>query len=331
MLSVRKMVFACALLAVVPFAAVAEEPKAAPKSMPPATTTAPAAPVAAPATTRVLRLVPTRVEESRTVMKPVQKTETYTAYKTEIVQEKKVVPVTTYKTEKYTEMVTKTCCVKVPVVTQTVVMEKRKKIEWVTEHKELCKLTFEKECKTIGCGDKCGDGCNKGFSLSIPVLKPKLATHTVSFKVPKCTYESVPVTKCCTTFKTETKTTTVPVCKTRCVPTTTNKEVVTCKRICVPYQATRTVTVCEPSVEKVQVCKMVPTWVEVPCAPAKCDKGCFSLCDKVTSLKDKLKDGCNSVKGHLSTGGGKVKECLSSKCEKLKSCSTKIVGCFTCN
>ena len=354
MLSVRKMVFACALLAVVPFAAVAEEPKAAPKSMPPATTTAPAAPVAAPATTRVCQLVPTMVEETRTVMKPVQKTETYTAYKTENVQEKKVVAVTTYKTETYTEMVTKTHCVKVPVVTQTVVMEKRKKIEWVTEYKNKHKLTFEKDCKTIGCGDKCGNGCGnkcggdkcgKGFSFSIPVYKPRLESHQVACTVPKCTYECVPVTKCCTTYRTETKTTCVPVCKTRCVPCTTNQEVVTCKQVCVPYQATRCVTVCEPCVEKVQVCKMVPTWVDVPCAPAcapvtaapacapattacapantgcnnsnKCDNGCdkggcFNLCDKFSGCKDKFK------------------ECISSGCEKLKNCCSKLKSCFSC-
>ena len=362
MLSVRKMVFACALLAVVPFAAVAEEPKAAPKSMPPATTLAPAAPVAAPATTRVCQLVPTMVEETRTVMKPVQKTETYTAYKTENVQEKKVVAVTTYKTETYTEMVTKTHCVKVPVVTQTVVMEKRKKIEWVTEYKNKHKLTFEKDCKTIGCGDKCGNGCGdkcggdkcggdkcgKGFS-SIPVYKPRLESHQVACTVPKCTYECVPVTKCCTTYKTETKTTCVPVCKTRCVPCTTNQEVVCCKQVCVPYQATRCVTVCEPCTEKVQVCKMVPTWVDVPCAPAcapapACEQApaCAPAMGAPVAQGPACHDnaanngcdnGCNKGYDNGCNKGGckdKFKDCFSSKCEKLKSCCTKIKSCFCC-
>jgi hypothetical protein len=358
MLSVRKLVFAGALLVVVPFAAYADEPKAAPKTMPPATTTAPAAPAVLapgacpPATTKVCQLVPTMVEETRTVMKPVQKTETYTAYKSETVQEKKIVPVTTYKTETYTEMVTKTHCVKVPVTETKVVMEKRKKIEWVTEYKEKCKLRFEKDCKTIGgcgdkcgscCGDKCGgDGCNKGFSFSFPVYKPKLEKECVPCTVPKCTYECVPVTKTCTTYKKETRTECVPVCKTRCVPCTENKEVICCKQVCVPYQATRCVTVCEPVCEKVQVCKMVPTWVDVPCAPAapacapaapacnepcnnnagnnachgddNCGKGgCFSICDKFSGCKDKLKECCNSFG------------------DKFSGCCSKIKGCFCCN
>ena len=180
MLSVRKLVFAGALLVVVPFAAFADDPKAAPKTMPPAAATAPATPVAPGTpcptqTVRVCKMVPTVCEETRTVMKPVQKTETYTAYREETVQEKKMVSCTTYKTEHYTEMVTKTCCVKVPVVEEKVVMEKRKKIEWVTEYKDKCKVCFKKECKTVGCdkgcdngcgnkcgGDKCGGGCGSG-------------------------------------------------------------------------------------------------------------------------------------------------------------------------
>src|SRR5262245_46566025 len=200
MLSVRKLVFAGALLAVVPFAAVGQEPKAAPKTMPPATGPAPApipSPVVGapsgdcPTTTRkVCKMVPTMVAETRTVMKPVQKTECYTAYREETVQEKKMVTVTTHKVEHYTEMVTKTCCVKVPVMEEKVCMEKRKKVEWVTEYKQKCHISFHKECKTIGgcgngcgngcgsgcCGDKCGGGgcCSSGFSF--PVYKPEVHT-----------------------------------------------------------------------------------------------------------------------------------------------------------
>src|SRR5262245_33291729 len=108
MLSVRKLVFAGALLAVVPFAAVAQE-KAAPKTMPPGTTTGPApavvpgpAPAVVPGpgtpcppapcppqTMKVCKMVPTQVQETRTVMKQVQRQECYTAYRTETVTEKK--------------------------------------------------------------------------------------------------------------------------------------------------------------------------------------------------------------------------------------------------
>jgi hypothetical protein len=357
MMSVRKLVFAGALLAVVPFAAVAQDaPKAGPKVMPPsATGPAPTAAPAAPATVKVCKLVPTMVQETRTVMKPVQKTETYTAYRTETVQEKKMVPCTTYKTETYTEMVTKTCCVKVPVYEEKVVMEKRKKIEWVTEYRNKCKVSFTKECKQLGCGngcgsgccgDKCGGGCGSGcLNLSIPVYKPHFETVCVPCQVPKCTYECVPVTKKCCTYKTETKTTCVPVCKTRCVPVTTQKEVVTCKKVCVPYQATRCVTVCEPCTETVNVCKMVPTWVDEPVcqnvAPAnpcanpcadqtcksgcgdKCGSGCFNLCGKLSGCCDKVKD-CTS------NCCSKVKDCCTSVSCKLQNCCGKLKSCFSC-
>src|SRR5882762_7000488 len=106
MVSVRKLVFAGALLAVVPFAAVAQENKPAePKAMPNPAAPAPAITSSstgncgtpAPTTVKVCKMVPTQVQETRTVTKQVQKQETYTAYKTETVQEKKIVPVTTYK------------------------------------------------------------------------------------------------------------------------------------------------------------------------------------------------------------------------------------------
>lgn len=378
MLSVRKLVFAGALLAVVPFAAVGQEPKAAPKAMPPATGPAPApiptpvvgAPGAdcAPTTRRVCKMVPTMVAETRTVMKPVQKTECYTAYREETVQEKKMVTVTTHKTEHYTEMVTKTCCVKVPCYEEKVCMEKRKKVEWVTEYKTKCHVCFHKECKTIGgcgdgcgngcgggcCGDKCGGGgcCSKGFT--IPVYKPEFKTEVVCCKVPKCTYECVPVTKKVCTYKTEMKTTCVPVCKTRCVPCTEQKEIVCCKKVCVPYQAQRVVTVCEPCTETVNVCKMVPTWVEEACPPAApvaqapcgpagqapygpayqgcnqgCDNGCGDGCC-FSGCCDKFKNCCNKFKDCCSGCCEKVKGCCSGCCDKFQNCCSKIKGCFCC-
>src|SRR5262245_43741027 len=322
MLSVRKLVFAGALLAVVPFAAVGQEkviPKAEPKAMPPVTTPGtvvtpvpgtvvappgapcPPAPCPQPVTRKVCKMVPTQVQETRTVMKQVQKQECYTAYREETVQEKKCVPVTTYKKITETVMENRTRCIKIPVMEEKVVMEKRKKIEWVTECKTKTKVSFHKECKQIGgkghlshfsgklggcfgdkcggggCGDSCGGGCG---GISVPVWKPTCETYTTTVRVPKCTYECVPVCKKVCTYRTETKTECVPVCKTRCVPCTENKEVVTCKKVCVPYQATRCVTECVPVCETVTVCKMVPTWVEEVCpAPAPCAPCCDTGCD----------------------------------------------------
>src|SRR3954454_17097109 len=137
---------------------------------------------------KVCKMVPTQCQETRTVMKQVQRQECYTAYRTETVQEKKCVPCTTYKKVTETVMENRTRCIKVPCMETKTVMEKRKRIEWVTETKEKCHITFHKECKTIGgcglldkCGDKlmgcCGDksgggGCGEscgGMSLSFPV------------------------------------------------------------------------------------------------------------------------------------------------------------------
>ena len=204
MLSLRKLVFSAgALLAVAPFAISAEEPKPAakaePKAMPAVTTPAPAvvstssgacatpcAPAPACGTVKKTIMVPTEVEETRTVMKPVTKTETYTAYKYETVQEKKIVDVTTYKKVTETVMEPKTTCVKVPVWEDKCVTETHKKIEWVTECKETCKLAFVKECKTIGHGNPCADPCDPcakpGFSMSFSVCKPTLVKDTVQVR-----------------------------------------------------------------------------------------------------------------------------------------------------
>lgn len=241
-------------------------------------------------------------------MKPVTKTETYTAYKYETVQEKKVIDVTTYKTVTETVMEPKTTCVKVPVWEDKCVTETRKKIEWVTECKETCKLAFTKECKTIGCGNPCADPCDPcakpGFSLSFNVCKPTLVKETVQVQVPKCVTETVNVTKKVCTYKTETKTEMVPVCKTKCVPVVEKKEIVECKKVCVPYQATRNVTTCEAVTETVKVCKLVPTVVEEP-APA---------CG-----------GCGS--GAAGNGGCGSDACGSNACGSSDPCATSSHGC----
>ncbi|MCX7665163.1 MAG: hypothetical protein N2112_06430, partial [Gemmataceae bacterium] len=185
MLVLRRCLFAAVIVAVAPFVALAEDKPAEKGPAPaPITATAPGGcggTVIAPGGTvapgagagcyvTVTKLVPTQVQETRTVMKPVQKTETYTAYRYETVQETQVVPVTTYKHVTETVMEPRTTTVKVPVVETRTVMETRKKIEYVTECKEKCTLTFSKECKQIGCGD-CGVG--------IPFIKPGFQKVTV--------------------------------------------------------------------------------------------------------------------------------------------------------
>lgn len=351
MLSVRKLVFAGALLAVVPFAAVAQEKKAEPKAMPGTPVPAMAAPAITSSTTgncgtpcptattvKVCKMVPTQVQETRTVMKQVQKNETYTAYRNETVRETKVVPVTTYKHVTETVMENRTHCVKVPCWEEKCVTEHRKKIEWVTEYKEKCHISFHKECKTIGghglfgghcankcdtgcgdgCGDKCGNGCG-GMSLSFPVWKPTVEKTCVPVCRPKCTTECVQVMKKVCTWKTETKTECVPVCKTRCVPCTENKEVTCCKTVCVPYQATRCVTVCEPCTETVTVCKMVPTWVEEAChGPANgCDNGC----------NNGGNNGCDNGCDNGGHGHGLFGKCFGG-CGLFSKFSGCGLGCF---
>jgi hypothetical protein len=371
MLSVRKLVFAGALLAVVPFAAVAQE-KAAPKTMPPGTTVvpgpaptvvpgpapvypAPGVPYGAsgtpcppapcppapcpPQTMKVCKMVPTQVQETRTVMKQVQRQECYTAYRTETVREKKCVPCTTYQTITETVMENRTRCIKVPCVEQKTVMEKRKKIEWVTETKEKCHISFKKDCVSLGghnccgngggfggghgcCGhgggDGCGDGCGHScFNFSFPICKPTIERECVQVCRPKCTYECVPVCKTVCTYKTQTVTECVPVCKKRCVPVTTQKEVEVCRQVCVPYQATRCVTECVPTQECVTVCKMVPTWVEVPCpAPAPCPQPCPTAAAPCGPSAAPCGNPCDSGYGHGNGGGC----CLFDK-----------LNCFSCN
>jgi len=308
-------------------------------------------------------MVPTQCQETRTVMKQVQKQECYTAYRTETVQEKKCVPVTTYKHVTETVMETRTCCVKVPCWEEKTCMEKRKKIEWVTEYKEKCHLSFQKECKTFtlgcskgscdtgccgtgggygggGCCDKgCGSSgcCDKSFSFSIPVCKPCITKECVPCCVPKCTYECVPVCKKVCTWKTETKTECVPVCKTRCVPCTENKEVVCCKQVCVPYQATRCVTECVPCTETVTVCKMVPTWVEevcpapAPCAPSnacpQANNACGNPCDTGCNNGCGNNAGCCDMGGH---GGCCLFDKFSGCCDKIGCGFTDFCGKVKC-
>jgi hypothetical protein len=182
MLSVHKLVFAGALLAVVPFAAVAQEKKAEPKAMP----TDPKATPAVTATStgacgtaeqqytivKKTVMVPTQVQETRTVNKSVTKQETYTAYKYETVQEKKMVDVTTYKKVTETVMENRTTTHKVPVWEEKTVMEHRKKIEWVNETKERSKLTFVKEEKVVSGGGLFSHGGGGGGLFGGPVCQP---------------------------------------------------------------------------------------------------------------------------------------------------------------
>jgi len=303
---------------------------------------------------RVCKMVPTQVQEQRTVMKQVQRQECYTAYRNETVREKKCVPCTTYQTVTETVMENRTKCIKVPCVEMKTVMEKRTRYEYVTEYKNKCKIRFEKDCKTIGgcglmdkCGDKltscfgdkcggggCGDKCG-GFSMSIPVWKPRIETECVPVCKKKCITECVPVCKQVCTYKTQTVTECVPVCKKRCVPVTTQKEVEVCRQVCVPYQATRCVTECVPVCETVTVCKMVPTWVDVPCpapapvCPQPCPPTAAQACPQPCPPA-----GANVCcdQGGSGFGGGGC--CLSDKfggfCDKLSCLKCDLGNKFSC-
>lgn len=281
----RKFLYAGALLALAPIMARAEDDKA------------PAAEkVGAPAVTstttqkvRVCEMVPTWVEENRTVYKQVQKEETYTVNKVETVVTPVQKQVTCY--ERVCETVMETRCVtkRIPCWEEKTEMVTRWKVEKVTEMKTRTVRGGHWECCTVPAGQsildrlcgKCPDPC---------------ATKTVRKWVPECHTECVPVCRTklvkvcepCTrkvcTYKCVTEQVQCPVQKVKCVAVQKTVTVNECKKVCVPVQCKRTVCVCEPVCEKVKVCKMVPTWVEkeVACAPAcapACQPACAPACD----------------------------------------------------
>ena len=116
--------------------------------------------------------------------------------------------------------------------------------------------------------------------IETPCTKTVHSWECVTTTEMVCVKKSIPVhetVKVCT-YRCETQTTMVPVCKTKCVPVCKTVSYTECHKVCVPYQATRCVTTCQPCTETYTVCKMVATCVEkeVTVASSGCGSGCGS-------------------------------------------------------
>ncbi len=345
----RKFSYAGALLAVVPFVAMAQAP-AEPISAPPKVMAAPAAPavVSTPGTScgpttmkvKVCEMVPTQVQATRTVYKSVTTQEAYTAYKYETVSEVVQKQVTEY--QKITEMVneTRTRVCKIPVIEERTEMVTKWTWQTVTEMVNKTVRGGHWECTEVPtgpgllqrlCNKGSCDPCNPCGNSCAPTCATKTKkcwvsdchTECVPVCKKKLVKECVPVCKKVCTYRCETKCEVVPVCKTRCVPVCKTVNCTVCKKICVPYQATRCVTKCVPVCENYTVCKMVPTWVEkeVACAPA-CAPACSSPCGASTSCcatTTCCKAGLFSgLKGRFASKGGC---CPTTSCGAPSCCN----------
>lgn len=237
------------------------------------------APASAPAscgTIRVCEMVPVHEVVDRITYKTEQRVENYTVYKTEYVQEQKTATYTTYRHETYTVMEPRTVCVKVPVIEERVEMVSKLVRKQVTEMRTKTVDQGHWECREVPklLGNLFKDPCDPCPATRIKkVWVPCKVTVCEPVTTCKWVRECVPVCKKVCTYRTETRTEMVPVCKTRCVPEVKTCTYTVCKPVCKPVVCTRTVNVCVPVTEKVTVCKMVPRWVEKP-APATTDACC---------------------------------------------------------
>ncbi|MFM8274798.1 MAG: hypothetical protein ACKODX_21040 [Gemmata sp.] len=270
---------------------------------------------------KVTEWVPTYVEETVTVMKPVTRQENYTAHKWECVPEVVTSQVTVNKlvTENVTE--NRTVTERVPVQKTITVNETHWKTVMVTEMKSKT-VTHKVQvpfCETKGpsfadrikaCCDPCYTACPRTVSgcrtekhsetVCEPVTVCKKVAECVPVTKTVCTFECRPVQKTVCAYECVTKTVPVTVCKTRCVPTVETVTKTINVRKCVAYQATRNVTECVPVQEKVKVCKMVAKEVEkdVAIAAPACGNGCDS-CAKA-GLLDRIKSGMGGIKAKFS-------------------------------
>ncbi|MBP3958970.1 hypothetical protein J8F10_27315 [Gemmata sp. G18] len=301
------------------------------------------APAPAPVTqkVKVTEWVPTVVEETVTVLKPVTKTETYTAHKWECVPETVTCQVTVNKlvtenvvenrtvTERVPVQKTITVNERVPVQKTVTVNETHWKSVMVTEMKSktVTHKVSVPYCKELPPSlsdrlhkicDPCYTPCPRTVSgcktekhretVCEPVTVCKKVAECVPVTKTICTYECRPVQKTVCTYECVTKVVPTTVCKTKCVPTVETVTKTVNVRKCVAYQATRQVTVCEPVQEKVKVTKMVAKEVEKDVVVSNaCSTGCDTACTPARAgLLDRLKAGLGGLKGKF---GKKHSDC----------------------
>jgi hypothetical protein len=250
-------------------------------------------------TVTVTEMVPTNVQETRTVMRAVTKAEAYTAYRTEVVPTTSTMNVTVNKlvTETVmttqqvsrpvteTVMETRTISKRVPVTKTVMVNETQYQTVQETTMVSKTVRNTVKVPTTVDLGPSILDRF-KGFAnpcycpcpRTVTVCKRQTTCETVCEPVTTCRKVAVTVcvpktvTTCetvcetvqvpCTRTRMVCETVQVPTTVTKCVPTVEARTVTTnvCKQV--PYTCTRNVTVCEPVTETVTVCKMVPTQVQ---------------------------------------------------------------------
>lgn len=254
---------------------------------------------------------------TKTSYRQEQRTENYTAYRTETVPETKTRTVTTMRHVTETVMENRCITKRIPVCeTRTEMVSKRVRVcyEETVAH-TVNHWSWVKSCVCDPC-DPCGRGKTTRQRVNCPTTECKTVT--------KHRWDTVcePVTRTCTTWKCVTENCQVPVCRTRCVPECRTETYTCCTTRCVPYQATRCFTVCVPVCETVNatrcVCKMVCK--QVPCAPA-CDTGCHNQGCGDACGSSGCGDSCG--KAPRARRSGRSKGCASdcaSSCASAVSC-----------
>jgi hypothetical protein len=262
----------------------------APVATAPVTMPAPVATAPVTQRVKVQEWVPTVVEETVTVMRPVTRTETYTAQRWECVPETVTVQVTVNRmvtstvtenrvvTERIPVQKTVTAMERIPVQKTVTVMERRPVQKTVTVNETVWRnvMVTEMQTKTVThkvsvpyCETKgptfsdrvkkITDPCYTPCPRTVSGCRTEKVCETVSCPVTKCTKvaECVPVTKTVCSYEC------VPVQKTvtayECVPvqkTVTAYECVT-KTVAVPVTRTQCVPTVEARTQTVQVRKQV--------------------------------------------------------------------------
>jgi hypothetical protein len=299
---------------------------------------APAAPVMQKV--KVTEYVPTWVEEKVTVMKPVTKTETYTAHKWECVPETVTQQVTVNKM--ISEVVTENRCVtervpvqktvtvneRVPVQKTVTVMERKPVQKTVTVNETHWKTVMVTEMKSKTVVNKVSvpyckelppsfadrlkkicDPCYDPCPRTISGCKTERHCETVCEPVTVCkkVAECVPVTKTICTYEC------VPVTKTitvhECVPVTKTITVHECVTKTVPTQVTK--TRCVPTVETVTKTVNVRK-----CVAYQATRN-VTVCEPVVETRKVCKMVATVVEKEVAVSAGAGAGCgAASGCEK---------------
>lgn len=264
---------------------------AAAASLPYARAADPCAP--AMKTIQVEECVPEYYKTKRTVHKMQQVEEKYTAYKCELVPEKR--KVTVWEKVPVEETRTRCVTVSVPCVEERTCMEKHWVCKEVTTYKKECVDKGHWECREVPCGpsmkdrlfgkkkdccDPCADACPKTKTVKCWVPCKEWVCKPCTKTVKVCEYR--PVTKKVTVCKKEVRHETYKCTVCKCVAR--EKECIVHVEKKTEYQATRKVCKCVPVEEEVTCCKMVKRIVEKQ-VPA-----CNPCCDPCSKKKSKC---CN--------------------------------------